>query len=302
MTSPGTAEANAPRIKITPIEGNQQQLDGGALFGNAPRSLWTRWHQPDALGRILLACRSALIEDGTHKVLLETGIGAFFPPELADRYGVSPPDRHVLLDNLKLKGVDPGDIDFVVLSHLHFDHAGGMLTAFNPSRPDHHDLAFPNARVLVGRTAWERAAHPHLRDRASFVPALMRLLEGNPSLIIVDDQPPESLAGWLSFRLSHGHTPGQLLSVVSCGSSRLIFAGDLVPGVAWAHLPITMGYDRNAEQVIDEKEELYQWMRPQDLLFFTHDTAVCAAGIELNSAGKWGVSRQVSASSTIQLC
>ena len=124
-------------MKLDSVLGNSQRLDGGAMFGNAPKALWTRWAQPDEENRIPLACRALLIEDGDRKILLETGIGAFFEPRLRERFGVVEGD-HVLLSSLSALGLTHQDIDVVVLSHLHFDHAG-------------------TAVVLVGRSAGRAA-------------------------------------------------------------------------------------------------------------------------------------------------
>lgn len=114
---------------LTTLLGNSQKLDGGAMFGNAPRALWSRWMQPDAENRIDLGCRALLVRDGERNVLVEAGIGAFFPPALRQRYGVQE-ERHVLLDSLAAVGLDDADIDVVLLTHLHFDHAGGLLAAW----------------------------------------------------------------------------------------------------------------------------------------------------------------------------
>jgi hypothetical protein len=108
-------------MKLFAIEGNTQRLDGGAMFGNAPKELWETWIKPDDHNRILLACRSLLcdFEDG-NVVLFEAGIGAFFEPKLKERFGVVESD-HILLQNLALKGYKPQDVTHVVLSHLHFE-------------------------------------------------------------------------------------------------------------------------------------------------------------------------------------
>src|SRR6187455_474621 len=116
-------------LKLSSVVGNSQRLDGGAMFGNAPRALWSRWIEPDELGRIPLSCRAFLVEDAERRVLIETGIGSFFEPSLRDRYGVQE-ERHVLLDSLAALGVESHTIDWVILSHLHFDHAGGLLAPY----------------------------------------------------------------------------------------------------------------------------------------------------------------------------
>src|SRR5688500_9400877 len=114
-------------MKLWSILGNSQKLDGGAMFGNAPRAMWARWASPDDENRIDLACRALLASPLNGKrVLFETGIGAFFEPKMRERYGVVE-DRHVLVESLAAAGFTPADIDVVVLSHLHFDHAGGLL-------------------------------------------------------------------------------------------------------------------------------------------------------------------------------
>src|SRR5436190_19208712 len=111
-------------MELLSIEGNSQWLDGGAMYGNAPKPVWEKWSPPDARNRIELACRALLVRDAGKLVLLEAGIGAFFEPKLRDRFGVVE-NEHVLLRSLSEVGVKHEDIDIVVLSHLHFDHAGG---------------------------------------------------------------------------------------------------------------------------------------------------------------------------------
>ena len=169
-------------MKAWSIDGNTQRLDGGAMFGNVPRPMWERWVTPDAENRIPLACRALLVElDDGRRVLFETGIGAFFDPKLRQRFGVLE-DRHVLLDSLAALGLSDADIDIVVLSHLHFDHAGGLLAAWQDAQAPR--LLFPQARFIVGRDHWERAQAPHPRDRASFIPELNALLQASGRLEI----------------------------------------------------------------------------------------------------------------------
>jgi glyoxylase-like metal-dependent hydrolase (beta-lactamase superfamily II) len=152
-------------MKFLSIEGNTQMLDGGAMFGNAPKALWQEWLAPDAENRIPLACRCLLLEtDDGRLMLFETGIGAFFEPKLKARFGVQE-SQHVLLQNLQKAGYNHKDFTHVVLSHLHFDHAGGLLSAFDETKPQ--ELLFPNARYVLGAQHWARALNPHPRDRAS---------------------------------------------------------------------------------------------------------------------------------------
>jgi glyoxylase-like metal-dependent hydrolase (beta-lactamase superfamily II) len=258
--------------------GNSQRLDGGAMFGNAPRALWERWIAPDEHNRIPLACRTLLLEeDGGRRVLFEAGIGAFFPPKLRERYGVVE-ERHVLLDRLEALGVSDADVDVVVLSHLHFDHAGGLLDTHEEGRPPR--LRFPRATFVVGRTAFERAKHPHSRDRASFVPELPALLEASGRLELVDGDSSPTLGSGYRFHRSDGHTPGLLLTEIAASRGPVLFGSDLVPGRAWVHAPITMGYDRFPELLIDEKQTLLaELVGRGGWLYFTHDAEIAIARV-----------------------
>ena len=287
-TTPGAGLCSVA-MKVHAIEGNTQRLDGGAMFGNCPRPVWEKWAPPDERHRIVLACRAMLVrEDDGRNVLLEAGIGAFFEPKMRERFGVQE-DRHVLLESLAKIGVAPEDVHVVVLSHLHFDHAGGLLTAWKEGTAP--ALVFPNAAYVVGERAWERAKHPHARDRASFIPELQGLLEATGKLEIVKEGGASTTLGpKYSFTTSEGHTPGLLLTRVETPEGPYTFLGDLVPGVPWVHLPITMGYDRYPELLIDEKKALLDRIVAENgFAFFTHDPKVAAARIQKDASGKYGV-------------
>jgi glyoxylase-like metal-dependent hydrolase (beta-lactamase superfamily II) len=273
--------------KLFSILGNSQRLDGGSMFGNAPRALWSRWFEPDALHRIPLACRCLLVEDAGRRILFETGIGSFFTPKLRERYGVVE-ERHVLLDSLAQRGLSHEDIDVVVLSHLHFDHAGGLLGAWLDGAPP--ELLFPNARFVVGTVAWERACAPHARDRASFIPAVQELLadSGRLELVPADKEHSPLLGEGFRFHRSHGHTPGLLLGEIAMPEGPLLFAADLIPGMPWVHLPITMGYDRFPELLIDEKAQLLKDLLGRSgRIFFTHDPKIALARIGQDERGRF---------------
>jgi glyoxylase-like metal-dependent hydrolase (beta-lactamase superfamily II) len=274
-------------ILASTLLGNTQRLDGGAMFGNAPRALWSRWHVPDELNRITFACRALLVEEQGTRTLFETGIGAFFEPELKERYGVVEPG-HVLLDSLARLGLGHGDVDRIVLSHLHFDHAGGLLAPHRTGRPI--ELAFQRAEIVVGKTAFERAERPHARDRASFIPGLTELLRASGRLRLVDG-PAEAnalLGQRFSFIETNGHTPGMLHGAVRGDSANLLFCADLVPGRAWVHLPITMGYDRYPEHLVDEKGELMATaVKRQTMLVYTHDLDVAGSRVMLGNGHRY---------------
>ena len=286
-------------MKLWSIIGNSQKLDGGAMYGNAPRAMWSQWSPPDEHNRIPLACRALLASPLNGKtVLFETGIGAFFEPKLRERYGVVE-QEHVLLESLRAAGFEHEDIDVVVLSHLHFDHAGGLLAPWQEGRAP--ELLFPNATFLVSAACWDRAREPHQRDRASFINELPELLERSGRLEVVDGTYSQALGHSVRFHYSDGHTPGLMLAEIvgpDCVDGEphggVVFCADLIPGRPWVHVPITMGYDRNAELLIDEKREFLEDKLARNVhLFFTHDPGCALAQVTRDAKGRFATAHEV---------
>jgi glyoxylase-like metal-dependent hydrolase (beta-lactamase superfamily II) len=280
----------ATKRTLTSIAGNSQSLDGGAMFGNAPKALWSRWCEPDDRNRIAFACRALLVRDAGRTILFETGIGAFFSPKMKDRFGIIE-DEHVLLRSLSEHGLEAGDIDVIVLSHLHFDHAGGLLKKYVEG--EEPALAFPNSRIVVGEEAWRRSQNPHPRDRASFIPQLASLLlqpldGGGPRLEIVTGEHSEVLGEGFRMHRSSGHTPGMMLAEIAMPDGPVVFVADLIPGLPWVHVPITMGYDRFPELLIDEKQALLEDLISRGgRLFYTHDYQWALSGLSRDERGRF---------------
>ncbi|MGE0871566.1 MAG: MBL fold metallo-hydrolase [Kofleriaceae bacterium] len=278
---------------LSSVLGNSQRLDGGAMFGNAPKPMWEQWIAPDELNRIPLACRCLVVRDDTKIILLETGIGAFFEPKLRERYGVVE-EHHVLLQSLAELEIAPEDVDVVVLSHLHFDHAGGTLAEWEPGEPAR--LVFPNATYVVGAEAWQRAMKPHPRDKTSFIAGMTNLLAASGTLELAASDRAAALGNGFRFHRSSGHTPGLLLTEIDMPDGPVLFASDLIPGRPWVHAPITMGYDRHPELLVDEKTSLLTNLASRSgRLFFTHDPDIALAKVAVDERGRFVTFDEVSA-------
>lgn len=273
-------------FRFSAVKGNSLRLDGGAMFGNAPKALWKRWIEVDADNRIPIASRALLIETGDHKILFETGCGAYLSPEMKKRFQVCE-SEHVLEKSLETIGVTHEQITHVILSHLHFDHSGGLLKAWE-SDAQPIELIFPNAQFFIGRENFERSKAPHNRDRASFIPGLADLLEQSGRLNLICDGDRLELDDLkIEWQKSHGHTPGMMVSKIRTPDQIVYFIGDLAPGLPWINLPITMGYDRFPEKLIDEKIETFKRIESENAwVFYTHDHQWAASQLAYNDEKK----------------
>jgi glyoxylase-like metal-dependent hydrolase (beta-lactamase superfamily II) len=192
----------------------------------------------------------------------------------------------MLLKNLAGKGVSPENVTHIFLTHLHFDHAGGLLGAWQEGHEP--ELLFPNARYYVSDAAWQRANHPLQRDRASFIPLLNQKLDQSDRLNMIS---PEDTFKFdelhLGFYLSEGHTPGMLCFDLHFDGQRLVYASDLVPGRSWVHLPISMGYDRFPELLIEEKSRLLPALEKEaGLIYYVHDPEMALSRVQYDEEHK----------------
>jgi glyoxylase-like metal-dependent hydrolase (beta-lactamase superfamily II) len=223
-------------------------LDGGAMFGVVPRVVWEKRDPPDERNRVTLGLNVALIESGGKRVLVDTGMGDRWSEKEVRMYGI---DRSTtLLGGLRTRGLGPEDIDVVVNTHLHFDHAGG-----NTRREgDGVVPTFPRARYVVQRGEWEDARHPHERSRASyreddFVPVAQA---GQLDLI---DGETEVAPGVRAVPVG-GHTTHHQMVVVQSGGETLVVPTDLLPTTSHLPLPFVMGYDLFPVATLEAKRRL----------------------------------------------
>lgn len=255
------------------------------MFGHVPKALWQDWMPADDDNCIRLVSRSLLARTRNHTILFEAGIGLCMEPKYQKRYGIEGTE-HLLLKNLEQKEIPKEDITDIIFSHLHFDHVGGVLSAWKEG--EESELIFPNARYHASEKAWEHAAHPHYRDKASFLPIAnkkielsRRLTKLNGSDILRFDELE------VRFFESNGHASGMLCSDLRWNNNRLVFAGDLIPATPWIHLPVTSGYDRYPELLSDEKKTLLSSIAEENAwLFYTHDPQVAVSKVQLDGSRK----------------
>jgi glyoxylase-like metal-dependent hydrolase (beta-lactamase superfamily II) len=260
------------------------RLDGGAMFGVVPKILWEQSQDVDDQNRILLATRTlvALDREAGTVLLADSGVGGKWPEDQAQRYAVEPVPG-ALEKALGKHGLARKDVTDVVVTHAHFDHAGG-LTERDSGPGAGPRVSFPQARHWVHERHWRHARAPFEKDRASFMERDFVLLgEAGVLEMVEGDDPPPALEG-VSWFLSHGHTPYMLLPLIEDPRAPLLFTGDMMP--TSDHLPPlwVMAYDLNPLVTIQEKKKVVEMCRLGLRLAFPHDRRV--GGAEVDASGR----------------
>jgi len=234
--------------RVTVLHDGTIALDGGAMFGVVPRVVWEKRDPPDERNRVTLGLNVALIESGGKRVLVDTGMGEGWSEKEVRMYRI---DRSTtLLGGLRARGLGPEDIDVVVNTHLHFDHAGGN-TRVEGGRVV---PAFPRARYVVQRGEWDDATHPHERSRASYRADDFVPVAEAGQLDLIDGE-AEVAPGVRAVRVG-GHTTHHQMVVVESGGETLVVPTDLLPTASHLPLPFVMGYDLFPVATLEAKRKL----------------------------------------------
>jgi len=247
------------------------RLDGGAMFGVIPKTLWERCMPADNRNRITLAMNCLLIQTAGKNVLVETGAGDKFDAKRRDIYGIGPGER--LLDSLRKAGLSADDVDIVINTHLHFDHCG-----WNTHRDGDGQVVptFPRARYYVQRGEYEHACQPTERDRASYLPENFEPLMAREQLVLLAGE-DEIVPGVDVVRVP-GHTRDMQCVRVSAEGRTAFFFADLVPTTAHLSNPWIMGYDLYPLITLEQKKMwLPQALEQKWLCLFAHDPLTPAA-------------------------
>lgn len=255
-------------------------FDGGAMFGVVPKPLWERAHPADARNRIRLAVRCMLITDGARRVLVDDGIGTHWDGKHRDMYGIEQTASH-LEQSLARAGCSRETITDVVLTHLHFDHAGGTTRGEGSER----HLTFPNATYHLQRRHWKWAHQPSDKDRGSFRPEDFEPLERSGRLHLIEGA--TELYPGLHLFISEGHTVGLQLVRLQSDEQTLLYCGDLVPTTAHLKPAWVASYDLYPLTVIEEKKMLLaQAVEDKSILFFEHDPHIAACTVKDGPGGQ----------------
>jgi len=263
-------------FELVPLLDGYFRLDGGAMFGVVPKALWEKRAPADARNRITMAMRPLLVRPAPGSgqaaplMIIDAGCGDKMDAKSADIYGF---DRRENLDvTMARAGIRAEDVEVVLASHLHFDHAGGF-TATDGSgavRP-----RFPNARYLVNQGEWEDATHPHERNRASyFAENYVPLREAGVLDLLADDQ---AVAPGIRVRRTGGHTRFHQIVYLESGGKTAVFAADLLPTVAHVDVPWIMAYDLYPMETLEFKRAFVaEAVEHEYIIFFEHDPTIAA--------------------------
>jgi glyoxylase-like metal-dependent hydrolase (beta-lactamase superfamily II) len=247
------------------------RLDGGSMFGTVPKAIWSRVMAADEDNRIALSTRSLLIETDGRTILVDAGTGGHWPAKFKNIFAI----EHLAPREV---GLEPDRITDLIITHLHFDHAGGIRT------PDGR-AAYPNARIHVQKANLETARNPNPREKASYPKEILDALDGAD--VHVTDGSEEIVPGVWVHR-SDGHTRGMQWVEVRDGETAVAFPSDMIPYSHHLALPYTMGYDINAEKLLEEKADfLARAAEAGWLVVFEHDPAVPAARVQRDATGRY---------------
>ena len=247
------------------IETSRFGLDGGAMFGIIPKTLWEKEAPADEYNRIQMVTRSLLLVSNERKIIIDTGNGDKWDDKTRSRYNIDLADLN-LFSSLAKYGFIPTDITDVFCTHLHFDHAGGNTTIEDGKIVP----TFPNATYWIHQDNWDLANSPSEKDQGSYLAENWSVLAENGMIEYVDDR--EGFIPGIEIMLTYGHTTGMMHPLMKDGDNTVFYAADILPMAA--HVPLTwvMAYDLNPVQTIKEKRSLLPRMVEENwTVFFEHD-------------------------------
>ncbi len=268
------------KYEISILDCGVFKLDGGAMFGVVPKTIWNKTNPADELNRITLGLRPILIKGGGRTILVDSGIGDKFAPKHSQMYGIENSGKSIE-EALRSLGVGPDDVTDIIITHLHFDHCGGF-TKYNASGVS--ELIFKNAGMYVQKVHHAAAVSPTDRDRASFIKDNIEPILSSPRLKIIDGN-CELFEG-VFLRVFNGHTPGMQAVWIESEGASVCYLSDLAPTASHVPIPFIMGYDLQPLVIIDEKKKMFDEMAAKGTCaIFEHEPEIFAAKIQKGEKG-----------------
>lgn len=254
-------------MKLYSIETGYFKLDGGAMFGVVPKSIWQRTNPADGNNMCTWAMRCLLIEDGDRLILVDNGIGDKQDDKFLRHYYLH--GDATLEKSLAKHGFGKDDITDVFLTHLHFDHCGGSVN-WNRDRSG-FEMNFKNATYWSNARHWKWATEPNRRERASFLKENILPIQESGQLQFIENE-GEWIPG-IDILFADGHTDAQMIPKIQYKGNTLVFMADLLPSVGHFPIPFVMGYDTRPLITLDEKEKfLIEAADNNYILMFEHDS------------------------------
>lgn len=267
-------------MKLYSINAGYFKLDGGAMFGVVPKSIWNKLNPADENNMCNWALRCLLIEEEGRLILVDTGMGDKQDAKFFSHYYMHGDDS--LIKSLATHGFTADDITDVFLTHLHFDHCGGSIE----KQGEKLVPAFKNATYWSNEMHWEWATHPNDREKASFLKENILPIKESGQLKFIDVKDGADFTENINIRFMNGHTSAMMLPQIKFKGKTIVYMADLLPSIAHIPIPYIMAYDTKPLQTLQEKKAFLKEAQEEDyILFFEHDPLIECCDLALTEKG-----------------
>ncbi|MCF8330890.1 MAG: MBL fold metallo-hydrolase [Bacteroidales bacterium] len=254
-------------MELYSIIAENWKMDGGAVFGVVPKTIWKKNYPADEKNNVPVKSRCLLVNHDDRKILIDTGMGRKQNEKYYHYKYLTHKDE--LVRNLRDKGFEPDEITDVLFTHLHDDHVGGAVYLANNGK---YKMTFPNARHYVSREQYVWAVNPNLREAASYFKENFEPIKDADQLIFLERKDQSPFDG-IELRFFDGHTRGQIIPIVNTEDKKIVFAADFIPSVAHIPIPYIASVDIEPLKALVEKEHfINEALDNQYILFFEHDS------------------------------
>ncbi len=253
-------------MRLHTIDTGFFKLDGGAMFGVVPKSIWQKTNPADENNMCTWAMRCLLIEDENRVILVDTGIGTKQDQKFLSHYYLSGDDN--LINSINKCGFSADDVTDVILTHLHFDHCGGAILR----KEDQLKTTFKNAAYWSNKKHWDWALNPNIREKASFLKENLLPISESGQLKFIDVADNISFTGHIKIRFAYGHTEAMMLPQINYKDQTILYMADLLPSVGHIPLPYVMSYDMQPLITLNEKKNILKEAADKNyVIFLEHD-------------------------------